>query len=944
MSKKRVHEIAKDLKDSGVELDNKAVVDELKALGYDVKSHSSSLEDDEAKEAVKRILDKKKPKAAPAPVAAKGFVVRRKVAGEASAPVPAQAPPPTAAMAHPSPSAPPPAPSAPAAPPPVVEPPAASPAQPPPISAPRKSAPRPPRASPAPMVAAAVVAAPVHVESPPLPPPPSAAPVPVASAPVAAPAPRISAPRASGGVGATATGPARPAPRPSAPRPGGPVVPRVNMPPTQQPGEVRRPTATQAVVISRPLIQVKRVTPSSSAHKSFPAAPGRKAIGEVREFKVVPDHLGRGKELVDVSKRKENERRGGRKPTEKEGAQVSQQDIRDLMSGRVAIPIRGKKKKPTKKGQKTQITEMAEEKKIIKVQEGITVSELSQRMGVKTGDIIKKLMTGGKMATANQTIDPETAAIIGTDYGWKVEKVGFEVEDYLPEVADKPEDLRPRPPVVTVMGHVDHGKTSLLDAIREANVAAGEAGGITQHIGAYSVTTSRGDITFLDTPGHEAFSAMRSRGANLTDIVVLVVAADDGVMPQTKEAIKHAKEAEVPMVVAINKMDKEGANADRVKKELADNNVLAEDWGGDVIMVPVSAKTKAGLDLLLENISLQAEVLELQTNPSKPAVGTIIEARLEKGRGPVATVLVQEGTLKKGDAVVTGTDYGRVRMMMNARGEQVEELFPGYSAEVIGLSGVPPAGDTINAVEDEKAAREIAQHRALKERQAESGKTSRETLDSLLNKMQTSEQKELKVVLKADVSGSLEAVAAAMEKLSTRKVKVTIVQKGVGMMTETDVNTAAALKAVVVGFNSRPESGSEATAKVLEVELVTYSIIYELLDGIKLMMENLLEPIRTEKKLGRAEVRALYNVPKLGVVAGSSVLDGVIKRTAHLRLWRENKQIHSGKVASLKRFKDDVKEVAQGFECGIGIEGYSDLKPGDIIEAFEIEETRPSLN
>ncbi len=958
MSKKRVHEIAKDLKDAGVELDNKAVVDELKALGYDVKSHSSSLEDDEAKEAVRRILDKKKPKAAPAPVAAKGFVVRRKVGGDSGV-VPAAPPPPAAAAAAPPPppvSAPPPAPSpaaevpaaAASAPVEATETPAAPPPA-PPASAPRKSAPRPPRASPA-AVAAATAAMPPPPEAvaAPLPPPPA----PTTQAAVATPPPRASAPRAAAAApaGATATGPARPAPRASAPRPGPAatgvtVTPtRPNMPPTQLPGENRRPTATQAVVIQRPLIPVRRVTPASSAHKAFPAAPGRKAIGEVRTFQVVPDHSGRGKELVDVTKRKENERRGGRKPTEKEGAQVSQQDIRDLMSGRVSIPIRGKKKKPTKKGQKTQITEMAEEKKIIKVQEGITVSELSQRMGVKTGDIIKKLMTGGKMATANQTIDPETAAIIATDYGWKVEKVGFEVEDYLPEVADKPEDLKSRPPVVTVMGHVDHGKTSLLDAIREANVAAGEAGGITQHIGAYSVTTSRGDITFLDTPGHEAFSAMRSRGANVTDIVVLVVAADDGVMPQTKEAIKHAKEAEVPMVVAINKIDKEGANPERVKKELADNNVLAEDWGGEVIMVPVSAKNKTGLELLLENISLQAEVLELQTNPNKAAVGTIIEARLEKGRGPVATVLIQEGTLRKGDAVVTGTDYGRVRMMMNARGEQIDELLPGYSAEVVGLNGVPPAGDIINAVEDEKAAREIAQHRALKERQAESGKTARETLDSLLNKMQTSEQKELKVVLKADVSGSLEAVAQAMEKLSTRKVKVTIVHKGVGMMTETDVNTAAALKAVVIGFNSRPESGSEATAKVLEVELQTYSIIYELLDGVKLMMENLLEPIRTEKKLGRAEVRALYNVPKLGVVAGSSVLDGVIKRTAHVRLWRENKQIHSGKVASLKRFKDDVKEVSQGFECGIGIEGYSEIKPGDIIEAFEIEETRPSLN
>ncbi len=936
MSKKRVHEIAKELKDAGIELDNKAVVDELKALGYDVKSHSSSLEDDEAREAVRKIVDKKKPKASPAPIAAKGFVVRRRIEAPAPVAAPVEAPPPAAepeVAAAPDEAVE-------AAPAEVAAP--AAPASAPRASAPRGSAPRPPPPSVGAGAAAVATAT-------------AAAAAPVVEAPVAPPAavitnggvPAASAPRASAPRSQVATVSGRPGARPSAPRPGVSIMPRTGAVATgpMVPNEQRRPTATQAVVISRPLIQVKRVTPSSTAHKSFPMAPGKKAIGEVREFKVVPDHLGRGKTLEDVTKAKERERLAkGKRPNEKEGTTVSQQDIRDLMSGRVAISIRGKKKKPTKKGQKTQITEMAEEKKVIKIQEGITASELSQRMGKKTSEIIKKLMAGGKMFTATQTIDPDTAAIIATDFGWKIEKVGFEVEDYLPEVVDKPEDLMHRPPVVTVMGHVAHGKTSLLDAIRSAHVADGEAGGITQHIGAYTVRTAKGDITFLDTPGHEAFSAMRSRGANVTDIVVLVVAADDGVMPQTKEAIKHAKDAEVPIVVAINKMDKEGANTERVKKELADNNLLAEDWGGDTIMVPVSARTKDGIDLLLENIALQAEVLELNTNPHKAAVGTVIEARLEKGRGPVATVLVQEGTLKKGDAIVSGTDYGRIRMMMNDRGEQLDEVLPGYSAEVIGLSGVPTAGDTINAVEDEKAAKEIAQHRLLRERQAESGKTSRGTLDSLLSRLKESDQKELKIILKADVSGSLEAVAQAVEKLSTRKVKVTIVHKGVGMMTETDVNTAAALKALVVGFNSKPESGAEAAAKVLEVELVTYSIIYELLDAVKKMMEDLLEPIRTEKKLGRAEVRALYNVPKLGVVAGSSVLEGTIKRTAYLRLLRENKQIHAGKVASLKRFKDDVREVAMGFECGIGVEGFTDMKPGDIIEAYEIEETRPSLN
>ncbi|MBS1153562.1 MAG: infB, partial [Myxococcaceae bacterium] len=888
MSKKRVHEIAKELKGHGIDLDNKEVVTELLSFGYDVKSHSSSLEDDQANEAVRKIVDKRKPKAAPAPVAPKGFMVRRKMGPDTS--IPATIAPPAAPAVE----------SVPAA----NQPPASDFA--PPVAAPS-----------APHAAPVSDAAPVAAESAPLPMAAMAAeavPAARASAPRIAAA-RASAPRAAAAMataaGAAVTTPPPPSavppmvrhsvtmgPRASAPRPGGTVV--TTRPPVVQ---NQRPTATQAVVISRPLIQVKRVTPSSTAHKSFPMAPGRKAIGEVKEFKVVSDHLGRGRELVDVSKNKEKERQKGRGRTpEKEGT-PSQADMRELVFGRIAIPLRGKKKKPTKKGQKTMITTMAEDKKVIKIQDGITVSELSQRMGIKSNDIIKKLMAGGKMATANQTIDPDTAAILAADYGWKVEKVGFEVEDYLPETEDKAEEMMPRPPVVTVMGHVDHGKTSLLDAIRMAKVAEGETGGITQHVGAYTVKSAKGEITFLDTPGHEAFSAMRARGANVTDIVVLVVAADDGVMPQTKEAIAHAKAAGVPIVVAINKMDVPGANADRVKKDLADAQLLSEDWGGDVIMVPVSAKTRLGLDLLLENISLQAEVLELKANPTRPAVGAIIEARLEKGRGPVATVLVQEGTLKKGDALVTGTFYGRVRMLVNDRGEQIEEVKPGYSAEVIGLSGVPTAGDTINATPDENAAKEIASHRLLKTRQAESGKTSKDSLEALLGRLKQGEAKELKIVLKADVSGSLEAVAQAIEKLTTPKVKATIVHKGVGMMTETDMNTASALKAVVLGFNSRPESGAEHAAKVGEVKYQTFGIIYELLDGVKVMMEDLLEPIRTERKLGRAEVRNLFNVPKLGTIAGSMVSEGTIKRASHMRLWRENKQIFNGKIASLRRFK-----------------------------------------
>jgi translation initiation factor IF-2 len=711
--------------------------------------------------------------------------------------------------------------------------------------------------------------------------------------------------------------------------------------PTPQDQRQLRPTATQAVVISRPLIQVRRVTPTTSAQKQYPMAPGKKAIGEVREFKVVPDHAGRGRELVDVSKNKDKapRKRGGPNDTS-----ISKAELTDLVWGRVNIPVRGKKKKPTKKGAKTQITQMAEEKKVIKLQEGISVSDLGQRMGVRTADIIKKLMGLGKMATANQMVDADTVELIATDYGWKVDRVGFEVEDYLPEVDLKPEDERTRPPVVTVMGHVDHGKTSLLDAIRSANVASGEAGGITQHIGAYSVTTKRGDLTFLDTPGHEAFTSMRARGANVTDIVILVVAADDGVMPQTVEAIKHAKAAEVPIVVAINKMDVPGANPDRVKKDLASHELVPEEWGGDTIMVPVSAKQKMNLDLLLENVVLQAEVLELTSNPVRPAVGAIIEAKLDRGRGPVATVLVQEGTLRLGDAIVTGTHYGRVRAMNNSRGEMVKEVLPGYCAEVIGLSGVPTAGDAINVVADEKAAKQIADHRAMKERAQDLSKVNRETLDQLFAKTKAGGgPKELRVVIKADVQGSAEAVKQAVQKLATHKVKVEVIDTGVGAITESDVMRAAASKGLVLGFNVKPESGSEAAAKAQGVSLQGYSIIYELIDGVRTAMEELLEPIRTERKLGRAEVRNTFNVPKLGTIAGAAVLEGVIKRGAFVRLMRENKQLFSGKMASLRRFKDDVKEVAQGFECGIGIENYNDLKPGDIIEAYEIEETRQSL-
>jgi translation initiation factor IF-2 len=697
------------------------------------------------------------------------------------------------------------------------------------------------------------------------------------------------------------------------------------------------------VVISRPTTPVRRVTPPTSSGRQYPAAPGPRALGEVRELKVVPGSLGREREFIDVSKDKK--RRGAGRPADEAVKALTPKDLlQSAMTDRSFVPVRGKKKKPTKKGQKTQVTERAEHKKVIRIEEAISVSALSQAMGVKASDLIRKLMTSGTMATINQLIDADTAAVLATDFGFTVEKQGFEVEEFIPDVVVDESKLVNRPPVVTVMGHVDHGKTSLLDAIRKADVAAGEAGGITQHIGAYSVQTAHGPITFLDTPGHEAFTAMRQRGAQVTDLVVLVVAADDGVMPQTIEAIKHAKEAGVTVLVAINKADKPGAQPERVMQQLTEYEMVPEQWGGTTIMVPVSARTKQGLPELLEYIALQAEVLDLKSNPEAIAAGVVIEAKLEKGRGPVATVLVQEGTLRVGDALVTGVHHGRVRAMMNERGEQVKEVPPGYPVEVLGLSGVPTAGDDFNVVSDEKSAKEVAEHRAEKARAKELGSMKRATLEDLFAKSKPGGAKELNVVVKADVQGSSEAISQALTKLSTRKVKVNVLDSGVGAVTESDVLTAAAGKAIIVGFHTKPETKVDQIASQQSVKILLFDIIYEAADTIREEMVALLDPIIKEKPLGKAEVRAIFNIPRAGTIAGSSVTEGVIKRGAHVRVLRDRKVVHTGKIASLRRIKDDVKEVQAGFECGIGIENYTDFKVGDVFDAYELEETRPSLD
>jgi translation initiation factor IF-2 len=584
-------------------------------------------------------------------------------------------------------------------------------------------------------------------------------------------------------------------------------------------------------------------------------------------------------------------------------------------------------------------------KKAVKITEGITVKDFADKIGVKSGDIIKKLFEMGMMATINNAIDTDAAILLADQYGLKVEITPITDEEaFVEEEQDRPEDLKPRPPVVTIMGHVDHGKTSLLDAIRSANVTQEEAGGITQHIGAYRVRLKDKDIVFLDTPGHEAFTAMRARGAQVTDIVVLVVAAEDGVRPQTLEAINHSKAAKVPIIVAINKIDKPEADPDRVKRELSDQGLVPEDWGGDTIFVPVSAKKRIGIENLLEMILLQADVMELKANPNKPGRGTIVEAKLDKGRGPVATVLVSTGTIRPGDVFVTGQHSGRIRMLLNDKGKKEREATPSYPVEVIGLSGVPQAGDSFVVMEDEKKARQVAQSRMQKLREAELALHKRVTLDDLFSQIQKGEVKELNIIIKADVQGSVEAVSESLTKLSTEAVKLNVIHGSVGAITESDVMLASASNAIIIGFNIRPEPKASQLAEAEGVDVRLYNIIYNAIDEVRLAMEGLLEPTLKEKALGRAEVRQTFSVPKVGVIAGCYVLDGVITRgSAGVRVLRDNVVIFEGKLSSLKRFKDDVREVQTGYECGIGVENFNDIKVGDVIEAYDVEKLATKL-
>jgi translation initiation factor IF-2 len=621
-------------------------------------------------------------------------------------------------------------------------------------------------------------------------------------------------------------------------------------------------------------------------------------------------------------------------------------DLYGISEGEIRGPRRKGLKKAIKKVTKAELTVPKAIKRRIKVGESITVGELAKRMGIKSGEVIKQLLQMGVIATINYAIDFDSAVIVAGEFGYEVEHATRQEEELLAQGARKEGVVKPRPPVVTIMGHVDHGKTSLLDAIRQSRVTEAEAGGITQHIGAYHVKLpeGQGEVVFLDTPGHEAFTAMRARGAKVTDLVVLVVAADDGVMEQTVEAINHAKAAGVPLVVAVNKIDKHNANPEKVKRELGNYGVVSEEWGGDVLFAEVSAKKRIGIPDLLEKILLQAEILDLMASPEVAASGRIIESRLDKGRGPVGTVLVQQGTLKVGDYFVCGSQYGRVRAIFNDRGQRVEEVTPGLPAEVQGFNGVPEAGDEFQVLEDERKAKQIALMRQQKLREATLARISRVTLEKLYQQVKEGAIKELKIVLKADVHGSIEALTKAISELGTSEIKVNLIHTGMGEITESDIMLAFASDAIVVGFNVRANPKAQTMAEQEEVDVHYYEVIYNLLQDIHDAMEGLLEPIVEERVLGRAEVRQIFTISKIGSVAGCLVLDGKVERNALVRVRRDGKAVsEGGRINSLKRFKEDVKEVLAGYECGIGIDRFNDFQVGDVIEAFIQEKVKAVL-
>ena len=901
----RVYELAKEMG-----IPNKDLLDRIRGLGLEVANHMSHLDAAEV-DRIRRSLSRERHESLVEERLTDTVIRRRSKSPSTSAPAPAPKP-----VAAPVAAAPAPAPVAPrrevvVAPPPVVE---AKAPPPEPLKAP---APEPPRPAPEPrrVVVDMTPPAPKVAPAPVLP-------VPAAAAPVPPPAPVVEA--------------APPAPPPAA----APPVVQTKAPvvaPPPAPVETPRPLSPAAAAFAaQPLRQIPQpVVTGSAATGQFIQLPGRTPPG-------VPK--------IEIKDRDEELRRMGRPPVGRDrfgrplpgGGQPGQ---RPGQPG----PWAPKKKVAAagKKSKKTEITTPAEHKRVVRMGDTIQVSDFAQKMGIKGKEIIKRLWALGMMGVnINHDIDHDTATLIANEFGYQIESTAFREDQVLAEsqAEDAPEDLVTRAPVVTIMGHVDHGKTSLLDAIRKANVAAGEAGGITQHIGAYKVHSERGDVVFLDTPGHEAFTAMRARGAQMTDIVVLVVAADDGPMPQTVEAINHAKEAQVPIVVAINKIDKPGANPDQIRNKLSEYGLVSEEWGGDTIFVNVSAKTKQGVDKLLEMLALQAEVLELKANPKKAAKGHVVEARLDRSRGPISTLLVEEGTLRVGDLVVAGEMSGKIRAMLNDKGQNITEAPPSTPVELLGLDGVPDAGEIFNVVVDEKDAKTLVEHRRESRKRKENTGPARVSLENILDKIRVGEVKEVKVVLKADVQGSAEAVSASLTNLSTPEVRVNVISSGVGGITESDVSLAKASSAIIIGFNVRPTGKTQPLAEQEGVEIKLYQVIYEAIDDVKKAMVGMLAPVLREKVVGRVEVRKIFNIPKAGTIAGSFVTEGKITRKSQVRLVRDSVVVFTGRIGSLRRMKDDASEVAAGYECGLTIENYNDVREGDIIEVFEVESIAPTLD
>ncbi len=742
----------------------------------------------------------------------------------------------------------------------------------------------------------------------------------------------------------------------------------VPLTPSAQPPLAPRATPSGATVVSRPTEGAVRV-PSNVVRVIDADAIKARLASEGRSFQRRQGHSGPRPASGEGGPRRPGEGRpaqdftqpapapvvdagggdgksGSRHAKKKKGGTSYARDMRESSSGGRELWVTpGKKKKSSKvKGKGPQLTQAAAHKRVIEMTDAISVNDLAHRMAIKAGQVVSKLLGMGMMVTVNEAIDFDTATIVANEFGYEIKNVSFEETDLIKEETDKQEDLVLRAPIVTVMGHVDHGKTSLLDAIRQSSVVSGEAGGITQHIGAYSVETAHGLVTFLDTPGHEAFTSMRARGAEVTDIVVLVVAADDGVMPQTKEAIDHAKAAKVPVVVAINKMDVPDAKPERVMQQLSDLGLLPEEWGGETQFFKVSALKKQGLNELVEGLSVLSEVLELRANPNKPMVGCVIEAKLDKGRGPVATILTQSGTLRAGDYIVAGDCMGRVRGMFDSNGKKIDSAGPSFPVQVLGLSNVPLAGDNVNAVADDKTAKTISQHRSQQRREKELLKTKNISLETFLASAPAGEVKTLHIIIKADVFGSAEALSSSLANLSTKEVKVEIIHSGVGTITESNVNLALASGAIIIGFNIKADGKAQALAMQEKVDVRYYSVIYEAIDDVRKAMAGLLAPVFEENYLGKAEVRMMISVSKAGKIAGSYVLDGKIVRSAKIRLKRDNKMVFEGNISSLKRFKDDVKEVGAGFECGIGIDGFGDIREGDILECYELKEVKAQLS